>query len=201
MRPVYALAEFSVAPDPAGEDLPVQRCVQVRDQTAFREIVEQLGSQIYSVCYALLGSAPEADQAAQKVFVRLYHAARPLARQQDVIVGAYRVAIEQSLSELRLRRLRKLLSSFTGAPAAREGTVAIDESRERTLALRYLAVLPSRLRVLLVLREVADQPVDTIAKIMKMKPRTVRRRLLSARQKLLKICPAVESHKGAQDVF
>ncbi|MCL4486676.1 MAG: sigma-70 family RNA polymerase sigma factor [Chloroflexi bacterium] len=193
MRPAYALAEYCAAsPDPDGGNLPLPGRAKVQDLTAFHEIVERLQGKIFSVSYALLGSVPEADATAQKVFVRLYRTARPVAR-PDLIQYAYRLAIDQCLIELRLRHARRFFAWFTSSAAVpdRGGLAPIDECRERDLALRYLAMLPRRERALLVLREVAGQPVEGIAQIMDMKPGAVRKHLFSARRRLLRIVPAV----------
>jgi RNA polymerase sigma factor (sigma-70 family) len=193
MRAVYALAEYCAAsPDAEGGNASTPGWAGVQDLTAFHEIVEQLQGKVFAVSYAMLGSAPEADDTAQRVFVRLYRAARPRA-QQDLIRDAYRIAIDQCLCDLRLRRARRFWAWFAGSARvpARHRLVVTEGCQERNLALRYLAMLPPGERALLVLREVAVQPVDGIANIMSMKPSTVRQRLFSARQRLLRIVPAV----------
>lgn len=170
--------------DPGSQD--VQKQVQMHDQIAFREIVEQLKGKVFSLSYALLGNAPEADVAAQKIFVRLYRTVGAVGLQDKFMKCAYRIAIDQCRVELRLRRLRKLCGWLTGSTPTSEpkGVSAINESRERILVLRALSMLPGRERVLLVLREVADQTVEEIAEIMQLDPATVRRRLFAARQRL-----------------
>lgn len=200
MKPVYAFVECCAATrDSDGGDLPLLKCVQAQDQIAFREIVERLQSKIFSVSYALLGSAPEADAVAQNVFVRLYRTVRPVARWQDIPQYAYRLAIDQCLVELRRRRVRKLFAWLTrSAPIPERNRLpATDESRGRILALHYLAMLPKRERALLVLREVADQPVEDIAKIMSMDPGAVRKHLFSARQRLLIAVSAVDKQASS----
>lgn len=42
------------------------------DHRAFRELVEKLQSKVFSLAYALLGDAKQADEAAQKVFVTIH---------------------------------------------------------------------------------------------------------------------------------
>ncbi|MCZ2078581.1 MAG: RNA polymerase sigma factor [Bryobacterales bacterium] len=195
MTPVYAFVECCAATrDSNGGDLPLLKCAQAQDQIAFREIVERLQSKIFLVCYALLESAPEGEAVAERVFVRLYHRARPAASQQDLTQYTYRLAIDQCLAELRLRRVRKLFARVTRSASIpdRRRLPETDEGRRRTLALHCLAMLPKRERVLLVLREVADQAVEDIANIMRMDPVAVRKQLFSARQRLLTAVSAVD---------
>lgn len=200
MRSVYAFVECCAATrDSDGRGAPLLKCVQAQDQIAFREIVERLQSKIFSVSFALLGSAPEADAVAQRIFACLYRTVRPVARQQNLTQYAYRLAIGQCLIELRRRRVRKLFAWLTRSASIpeRNRLPTTDESRGRILALRYLAMLPERERALLVLREVADQPVEDIAKIMSMDQSAVRKQLFSARQRLLSAVSAVDKQASS----
>lgn len=173
-------------------DLPVLKSVQVDDQIDFRQVVEQLHGRVVSVCYALLGNASEADVVAQKVFVRLYRTVRPGARRRDFLKCAYRLAIDQCLVELRMRHVRKLFPWLTRSMPIpeRNRLPAADESSDRLLAVRCLSMLPERQRALLVLKEVAGEPVEQIAAIMNMDSGAVRAHLFSARQKLRTILAA-----------
>lgn len=167
--------------DPDSREARLLRRVQAHDRIAFREVVEQLKTKVFSVSYALLGDASEADVAAQKVFVRLYWTAGRVAQQHDLTQYVYRLAIDRCLVELRMRRLRRLFGLVTRPTAISNGTV--DGNRERIPAVRALSMLPDKERALLVLKEVADQSVEEIADIMLLDPAVVRRRLFSARQK------------------
>jgi len=164
--------------------------VQAHDRIAFRETVEQLKSRVFAVSYALLGNASEADVAAQKVFVRLYHTAGRVGWQHNLMQCAYRFAIDQCIVELRRRRLRKLFGWLTGPASMSDpnGLPATDEDRVRILVVRGLSKLPEKERALLVLKEVADQTVEEIADIVHLDPATVRRRLFAARQRFRTVC-------------
>ena len=202
VRPAYAFVECGAATrDSDGGKLPLPKCGHTLEQTAFREIVERLQGRIYSIGFALLGSASEADVAAQTALVRLYRTPRLLERQQDQIHCAYRLAVDQCLVEWRQRRARKLFAWLTLKKAEslpdRDRLLATDESRKQALALHCLAMLSERQRALLVLREVAGQPVEDIAKIMKMDSGAVRNGLFSARQRLLNVVLAVDKEAAS----
>jgi DNA-directed RNA polymerase specialized sigma24 family protein len=68
---------------------------------------------------------------------------------------------------------------------------------QRVFLLRALAVVPDKERALLVLREIAAQPVEGIAEIMHMDSATVRRKLVGARRRLLTSMSAVAEKQGA----
>ncbi len=180
--------------DPSSREVQLLKQVQARDRIAFRELVEQLQSKVFSVLYALLGNASEADVAAQKVFVRLYHTVACVAQHHDPVKYTYRLAIDQCLVELRMRRLRKLFSWLAGSTLIPDanGLPKNAENRERTLVVRSLSMLPDKERTLLVLKEVAGQTVEEIADIMHLDAAVVRRRLFAARQRFRTSVSAAE---------
>lgn len=191
-----ALCEFAEcsreAGDPNDQDEQSLRRPRAPDPLAFRELVEQLQSKVFSVSYALLGDTREADEAAQKVFVRLYRTAGAVNRQRDCTTWVYKLAVEQCLSELRLRRVRKLLHALTrrASTSERIGLRRVVENGDRDLVVRSLSALPDIERTVLVLKEVAGQPVECIAEILHMSSGAVRRRLFKARKNLRTAWPA-----------
>lgn len=191
MKPLCRLAACCAGiDDPDSWDVQVLKQVQVHDPIAFHEVVEQLKSKVFSVSYALLGNASEADVAAQKVFVKMYHTVGCVPQQHDLVKYAYRLAIDQCCVELRLRHLRKLFGWLTGGRSMSDpnGMPATDEKRVQTLVFRGLSKLPEKERALLVLKEVVDQTVEEIADIMDLEPAAVRRRLSAARQRFRTVC-------------
>lgn len=169
--------------DPGIRDAHTLKQVQTHEHIVFHDVVEQLKGRVFSVSYALLADASQADVAAQKVFARLYHTGAYVAQQHDLVKYIYRLVIDQCFVELRMRRLRKLFSCLSRAKSIPDlARIKTDTNRERTLVVRGLSKLPDVERALLVLKEVADQSVEEIAEIMCLAPPVVRRRLFAARQ-------------------
>ena len=157
---------------------------QAPDRLAFRELVDKLQGKVFSVSYALLGDPQEADEAAQSVFVTIYRKVRRIDPEGDYLKWVYQLAINQCFSALRTRRLRK---SFRWLVGHRSNTTQLTDLTGRNRQgplLRALALIPDKERALLVLREVADQPVEDIAEIMHMDSQAVRRQLFVARRRL-----------------
>jgi RNA polymerase sigma-70 factor (ECF subfamily) len=185
---VKGLCEFAEyggsASNPGNRDAQLSRNVQAPDRLAFRELVDKLQSRVFSVSYALLGDPQEADEAAQSVFVTIYRKARWIDKDGDYLKWVYQLAIDQCFSALRTRRLRK---SFRWLVGNRSNTTQLTDLTGRNRQgplLRALALIPDKERALLVLREVADQPVEDIAEIMHMDSQAVRRQLFVARRRL-----------------
>jgi RNA polymerase sigma-70 factor (ECF subfamily) len=162
----------------------LSRNAQALDRLAFRELVNKLQGKVFSVSYALLGDPQEADEAAQSVFVTIYRKAQWIDHESDSLKWVYQLAIDQCFSALRTRRLRK---SFAWLVGHRSNTTQVTDLAGRNRqgpVLRALALIPDKERALLVLREVASQPVADIAEIMHMDSQAVRRQLFVARRRL-----------------
>jgi RNA polymerase sigma-70 factor (ECF subfamily) len=145
---------------------------------------------VFSVSYAMLGHTEDADIAVQNVFSRLTGTDRVIAGQPEIIERLYRFAMDYCVLELRLRHVRDVFARLAGARSVSGLNDARADATGRVAALAMFAVLPTKERALLVLREVADQPVDAVARIMNMKAGEVRNALLFARRRLLKLrCP------------
>ena len=48
------------------------RCTRAGDQQAFARLVEQYQSQVYNLCYRMLGNPSDAEEAAQETFLRAF---------------------------------------------------------------------------------------------------------------------------------
>lgn len=183
-----ALCEFAKyggsAGNPANREGRLSRNVQTPDGLAFRELVDKLQNKVFSVSYALLGDPQEADEAAQSVFVTIYRKARWIDQEGDYLKWVYRLAIDQCFSALRTRRLRKSFAWLVGQRSSIRQVTDLTVRNRQGLMPRALSLIPDKERALLVLREVANQPVEDIAEIMHMDSQAVRRQLFVARKRL-----------------
>lgn len=152
---------------------------RTREPNAFREFVEHHQGKVFAVAYAMLGNRGEADATAQRVFARLYRVGR---WRKEGAATVYQAAIDECLKALPYARFRKAFSWIAGTAADSDAGMAPDgRSAERDLIIARLAKLPYKERILLVLREVAQEAVSDIAEIMRMPPDAVRRDLITAR--------------------
>ena len=183
-----ALCEFPEccggAGNPGNREAQLLKNIQAPDRLAFRELVDKFQSKVFSVSYALLGDAREADEAAQRVFVTMYRKARWIDQEGDYLKLVYQLAIDQCFDELRTRRLRKSFAWLLGHWSNTTQLTELTGRNRQGLLLRALSLIPDKERALLVLREVANQSVEDIAEIMHMESQVVRRKLFVARKKL-----------------
>ncbi|HJT70787.1 MAG TPA: RNA polymerase sigma factor [Terriglobales bacterium] len=164
-----------------GTDL-IQR-VRAHDEIAFRSLVEQYQSEIFAFTYALTGDQEEADQLAQKIFVRAYRDSRPGATFTTLRVWLYRLAFEECVLHGRSNALKSKVKRVFAR--AQPSTKAQGASQPRRATVRKsLEMLSPRARILLLLREVAHQSVSEVAQITGADVNVVKKELLNARLSL-----------------
>ena len=127
------------------------------EENSFESIFHRHYQRIYGLLFRLTGSAAEADDLAQEVFLRLYN--RPLAPEREHNLAAWlvRVALNLGYNALRSRRRRTGYETAAGrqtwvedSPGDPVEEVARIEQQDRVR--QTLAALPERQAQLLLLR-------------------------------------------------
>ena len=161
---------------------PLMQRVGARDDVAFRSLVEQYQSLIYSFAYALTGNRDEADELAQKVFVRAYRDSAGSNRSMPVLTWLYRMALEECLFQERVQAPKRIAAAIRSVFVRSTGNA--EDSSQRIKLRKALKTLSPKARVVLLLREVAGQSVSDLVQITGDDATTIRKQLVSARQRL-----------------
>ena len=165
--------------------------VQEGDQAAFAILVERHQRMVYTLAYRMLGSAADAEDAAQETFVRAY--TRLATYQPGGKFGAWLAAIcsHWCLDLLRLRRRRVQTVALGKVPESDRFIAVGNEPEERALARdaaddvgRWLDALSPSYRAVLVLRYMHDLSYNEIADALGEPVPAVRMRLFRARRQL-----------------
>lgn len=165
--------------------------VRAHDEVAFRSLVEQYQSPIFSFTYAVTGDRAEADELAQKIFARAYRDSGPGDASIPASTWLYRMAFEECVLQSRIHTLKRIwnvVQNVFARPRVKSAKITpwADNSSRRSAILKDLRSLPPRARILLSLREVADQSVSELAQITGTGADVIKEQLLAARRKLLK---------------
>jgi RNA polymerase sigma-70 factor (ECF subfamily) len=159
--------------------------VRSHDEVAFRSLVETYQSEIFAFTRAVTGDENEADNLAQKIFVRAYRDPGPRDASMAVTTWLYRLTFEECVVESRLNTLRRALQALQATFVSRTGghadTTTSAQANRQTAIRDALQVLSPKARVLLLLREVAHQSVSELAQIIGCDARSIRKQLLKAR--------------------
>lgn len=142
---------------------------------SFEALLEAFERPVLRLCYRLLGNLPDAQDAAQEVFLRAYQNMGLLNGRADPRPWLYRVAL--NLCRDRRRRARPSLG-LDGLPESREaGANPEEQAREaerKRIVMEGLAQLTDREREALVLRELECVDTRQVAAIMGIAEESVR---------------------------
>lgn len=181
-----------------GEDQELLEGISRRDPEAFRELMERYAGPVTAIAFRFLGSRPDAEEAAQDVFLRLYQRPPHLAPEAKLFTWIYRVTVNRCLDLLRGRRRAPVMLSLEGSgepgedpPAGHLAVSSAPTPREQVarsemyaLTRRAVASLPEKLRSPLLLSTVEELSQEEVGRILRISPKAVERRIHRARELL-----------------
>jgi len=179
-----------------------------RGQTgALGRLVEAYQDVVFNVCYRMLGNREDAADAAQDTLVKVVEAIEGFRGQSQLSTWIVRVAMNQSITALRKRKVRRAVSleansgsasqnGDAGADAQPSGDGwrgAISDWREPSPSQRVetqemvdhlhvaLGQLDESFRAILVLRDIEQMDYHQIGQVLELPRGTVKSRLFRAR--------------------
>jgi len=179
----------------------VRRCV-AGDAAAWEEIVQTYHRRIYNLCYRFAGSASDADDLAQEVFIKMY---RTLPS-YDHTKGAFVTWVTTITRNLLVDHFRKTkqdrITDSLDAASPHEDAQPLSEQiqdhspppdahvRRRELGVAVhaaLAKLSPELREAVILRDLQDFDYREIATVLKVPEGTVKSRINRGRAELARL--------------
>jgi len=180
----------------------VRRCVS-GDAAAWEEIVQRYNRRIYNICYRFAGSAEDAQDLTQEVFIKMYRTLNTYEMQR----GAFMTWVTTITRNLLVDHFRKTkqdrLTDSLDVPASEhedamplgeriaDGGVAPDarvQSRETGETVhRALQKLSPELREAVILRDLQDMDYRDIATVLKVPEGTVKSRINRGRAELARL--------------
>ncbi|WP_275408098.1 sigma-70 family RNA polymerase sigma factor [Actinoplanes octamycinicus] len=173
------------------------------DMTVVAEQFAELRPELVGYCYRMLGSAFEADDAAQETMLRAWRRADSFEGRSSVRTWIYRIATNVCLDLLRERGRRAVpidlgpaspVEAFSPAEPADQlwltplptdpGDVVADRDTIRLAFVAALQHLPARQRAVLILRDVLAWPAADVAALLEASTGAVNAMLQRARTTL-----------------
>ena len=183
--------------------LLLRRCLS-GDAAAWEDIVRRYQRRIYNICYRFAGSAEDADDLTQEVFIKMYKT----LNSYDVERGAFLTWVTTITRNLLVDHFRKgkhdrLTDSLDANPAQEEDGRSLGEqiedkstaspaeqvrSREAGEAVHEaLQKLSPELREAVILRDLQDMDYKEIAGVLKVPEGTVKSRINRGRAELARL--------------
>ena len=165
------------------------------DERAFEELVTRYERLVYAVCLKLLGNEPDAQDAAQETFIKLYRYLPSFRGESKFSVWLYRLANNACIDMLRKKSVPTVSLSAdedeSGVPEIPDGRFSpeneLEKKQLRQAVARALEKLPEPYRQAIVMREVAGQSYEEIAQSLAIDIGTVKSRIFRARRRLCAI--------------
>jgi RNA polymerase sigma-70 factor (ECF subfamily) len=163
------------------------------DEEAFAALVRSFQGRVVSLAYRYLGSAADAEDLAQEVFLRVYRAKERYERSAKFSTWIYRITANASLNHIRGKKARRNvrgampLGAGDDDPAdvEDEGAAAPGEQMEKDELARVLRKivddLPERQRMAIVLNKYEGLSYEDVAAAMEMSVMAVKSLLTRAR--------------------
>ena len=180
----------------------VRRCVS-GDAAAWEEIVQRYNRRIYNICYRFAGSADDAQDLTQEVFIKMYRTLSTYESQR----GAFMTWVTTMTRNLLVDHFRKtkqdrVTDSLDTAASEHEDAMPLSEripdsgvapdvrvqSRETGETVhRALQKLSPELREAVILRDLQDMDYRDIATVLKVPEGTVKSRINRGRAELARL--------------
>jgi len=80
--------------------------LQLREERAFKELVESYQDMLINTCYGFLHNTEEAEDVAQEVFIQVYKSIASFRGDSKLSTWIYRIAVNRSLNKIRARKSR-----------------------------------------------------------------------------------------------
>jgi RNA polymerase sigma-70 factor, ECF subfamily len=163
------------------------------DHQAFGRIVDAYKAPVYNLAYRMLRSGPEAEDAAQEIFLRAYTKLASYDRARKFSTWLLSIASNYCIDMLRRRRativdIEDVAFSLPSDAPGPERSALVQEQREAVA--RAINRLPDGYRLVTVLRYYNDLSYEEIEQATGLSEATVKTRLHRARRQLEELLDA-----------
>jgi len=177
---------------PADPLEPLIRRILAGDTGAFETLMAHTEARVLALSWRILGDRHLAEDAAQETFLRVFRSLGSFRLGEPFEAWLIRIAVNvcHDLSRKRgpLPVPVAAMEGLAGDGAPMDAEEAILLHQRRTLVRRALASLPQAERTALVLRDIEGHSTEEVARILGVRPATIRSQVASARAKVQAAC-------------
>jgi len=193
---------MSKAPGEAERTAEIIASAIAGDRAAFEEIVLLHERRVLTLAFRLLGTAEDAQDAAQEVFLRAFKYLRGFDSSKPLEPWLVRMTLNVCRGAGRKRsRTRELFvngDNLQGEDSAKSPYAQLRSEEQKRFLYEALAGLAEKERTAIVLRDIEGLTTAEVAEILGSAEATVRSQISAARLKMRK---AIARMKGGRDVL
>ena len=180
----------------------IRRCV-AGDAAAWEEIVQQYHRRIYNICYRFTGSADDAEDLTQDVFIKIYRTVSTYeAGKGAFMTWVTTVTRNLLVDHFRKSKLERMSDSLDSTPAEDSDALPLSDqlpdtgltpdarllgSEKQAMVHAALQKLSPELRETVILRDLQDLDYREIAEVLKVPEGTVKSRINRGRTELARL--------------
>ena len=176
-------------------DLDVIKRFKDGDPSAFGDIVLKYQDKIYNLCRHMLGNEHDAEDAAQDAFLKAYQALPKFQPKASLYTWLYRIAANTCIDYKRKPVWESLFGGTEEGDRLVHDRASNDPTPEKLYQSKQigrvlqesLGKLSSKLRVIIILKEIEELSYEKIAEVLDLSMGTVKSRIARAREELYKI--------------
>ena len=186
-------------------DLLLDRC-RARDELAWEALVRQFQSRVYGIACHYLGSAEDARDLAQDVFIRIYNNLNSCPNAQVFLPWVIRITRNASVDHIRRAKVRPPASDIPAEVAHSLAAQGVNPEEQcalnsrRKLIHRALQQLSALNREVILLKEIQGLALEQIASLLEVPLGTIKSRSNRARLELAEKVLALERGGAAGGV-
>ncbi len=173
------------------DDMALVSASQAGDQDAFALLVQRHQRRVFNLVLRMLQQYEEANEVTQETFLAAWQGLSSFRGDARFSTWLFRIAYNCALKQLEQRRRDKALQTAIQGEHA-EQSVSGDEQISRQLEVRdrqstvreHLLMLPTKYRIVLILRHLQEMTYEEMAEILTMPIGTIKTHLFRARNLL-----------------
>jgi RNA polymerase sigma-70 factor (ECF subfamily) len=173
------------------------------DDVSFRKLVEMHQAFAWSVAFRLLNKQFETEEVVQEAFIRVWKKLPVFRNEIRFSTWLYKIVVNLCYDYLKAEKARKKISD---RDSSKDLTILTSDenvekdmvNREQADLIRMLtSKLSSRQKVVFVLSELEELPVDEISAITGMTPSKIKSNLYCARREIREKLTAITNTRGS----
>ena len=167
------------------KDAALVKSCQLGDRRAMSQLVSKYERPVFNAAYRILGNMDDAADATQTVFLKVFEHIADYDQKFRFFSWVYRIAINESLNQVKKRRSQKSLDDSQASPW--QGPAEKFDTAELCKKVQgALMLLSEDYRTVVVLKHMSGCSYQQISEILQIPEKTVKSRLYSARQMMKK---------------
>ncbi|MCK6605677.1 MAG: sigma-70 family RNA polymerase sigma factor [Ignavibacteriaceae bacterium] len=169
------------------DDFSLIRQFNSGNEKAFKELVNRHKEKVRNLIYLTLGNTDAVDDISQEVFISVYKKLKFFRFESQFSTWLYRITVNKCRDHLRKVKLRNLFFPALTPENENHSKTYLRENYDiKEIVRMYVAKLPEKMRVPLVLRDFEGLSYQEIAEALELDLGTVKSRIFRAREGLRK---------------